>query len=98
MIVMHLPGVRNDGNRMRFGERSNLARLADASNPIGVELNVVNRFGVDQIAESVNAEFVLASCNGNWRSSPQLGIAMNVIRYDRLLEPAQIKGLKQRKH
>src|SRR3954464_2063641 len=65
VIVMHLSGVRNNGNRMRLGEHSNLARLANAPDPIGVELNVVNGPGIDQIAESVNGEFVLTPCNGN---------------------------------
>ena len=65
MIVVHLPGVRNDGNGICFGQRGNLARLGDAADAVGVELDVVERAGFEQVAEAIEVN----SC-----SPPAIGI------------------------
>jgi len=62
---MHLPGVRNHRNAISLRKRSDLPRLRDAADSIGIELNVIQRPGLQQFAETVEREFVLASGNGN---------------------------------
>ena len=55
--VVHLPGVRNYRNRMRFRKRRDFARLRNAADAVGIELNVVHgaRFSRSRNPYSVNS-------------------------------------------
>ena len=48
VIIVHLAGVRNHGYGMGFSERGDLARLGDAADAIGIELDVIHRAGFEQ--------------------------------------------------
>ena len=63
VVVVHLAGMRNHGNGIRLGQRRNLARLRDAAHAVRVELDVVDRARLQQIAKSVQRELVLAAGN-----------------------------------
>ena len=65
VIIVHLAGVRNDGNGIRLGQRGDLARLGDAADAVGVELDVVQRAGLEQVAKTVSRVFVLAAGDGD---------------------------------
>ena len=92
MVVVHLPGVRDDGNRICLGQRGDFARLADAADAVGVELDVIHGASLYQFAKTVEGEFVFAAGNGNSPVGLQFCITVNVIRDHRLFQPAQMKG------
>ena len=43
MTIVHLSGVRNHRHRVRFGERSDFARLCNAADAVRIKLNVIDR-------------------------------------------------------
>ena len=98
MVVVHLPGVWDDRYSVRLSESGNLARLSDSAHAIGIKLNVIQRTSLQQISESKQGEFVLASSNRDAAVRLQLSIALDVVRDDRLFQPAKLKRLQQRKH
>ena len=55
VVVVHLAGVRNDGDRVRLGQRGDLARLREAADAVGVELDVVDRARFDAVRGSRRA-------------------------------------------
>ena len=76
---------------MRLGERGDLARLRDAADAVGVELDVVHGARLDQFAETVERELVLAAGDRNAAEALQLRVAVDVVGDDRLFEPAQVE-------
>ena len=65
VVVVHLAGVRNDRHLEGLGQGGDLARLADAADAVGVELDVVERIGLEQLAEAEDGELVLAARDGD---------------------------------
>ena len=65
MVVVHLAGVGDDGDLEGLGEGGDFARLADAADAVGVELDVVERVGFEQFAEAEDGELVLAAGDGH---------------------------------
>ena len=55
------PACGITGTGVRLGERGDLAGLRQAADSIGVELDVVHRTGFEQLAETVQGEFVLSA-------------------------------------
>ena len=98
VIIVHLPGVRNHGNRMRLGQRGDFARLGEAADAVGVELDVIHRARLDEFAEAVEREFVFAAGNGDAPESSQFRVAVDVVGNHRFFEPAQIEFFEQRNH
>ena len=65
MEIVHLAGVRDDGHRMRFGQRGDLTGLSQAADAVGVELDVVHRARFQQLTKTIKGKFVLATGDGD---------------------------------
>ena len=78
--------------------RQIFARLADAADAVGVELDVVERIVFEQFAKAEDGELVLAAGDGDAAIALQLLVAARVVGDHRLFEPAEIEGLEQRQH
>ena len=65
VVVVHLAGVWDDGDLEGLGQGGDLARLADAADAVGVELDVVEGVGFEQLAEAEDGELVLAAGDGD---------------------------------
>ena len=98
MIVVHLPGVRNDRNRVGFCECTNFVRLRDSAYAIGIELDVIDSTLVEEFTKSVNGKFVLAARDWNSSIGLQFRVAADIVGNDRLFQPAQVKRFQQREH
>src|ERR1017187_3416825 len=96
--IVHLAGMGDDRDGEGFGERLHLAGLGDAADAIGVELDVVHRFGFQQVAEAVAGELVLAAGDGNAAEGLECDIAADVVGDHRFFEPAKVEGFEQRQH
>ena len=98
VIVVHLPGMRHDRHLVGLGQRRDLAGLRDAADAVGVELDDVERARLEQVAELVQREGVLAAGDGDAAVALEGGVALQVVRNHRLFEPAQVERLEQRQH
>jgi len=65
MIVVHLAGVRHDRNLKALSECRDFARLTDTAYAVGIELNVIKRIALQQLAEAEDGELVLSASNWN---------------------------------
>src|ERR1700687_1524016 len=98
MIIVHLPGMRNDRDRVCLGQGGNLAGLGEAAEAIGIELDVVQRAGLEQVTETVGGELVFAACDWNAPIRLQFSVTVHIIRNDRLFQPSQLKGFEERQY
>src|SRR5262249_18799402 len=98
MIVVHLPGMRNDGDLKALRQRGDFAGLADAAYAVGVELDIIERVVLQQLAEAKNGELVFSTGDGNASITFEFFISSRVIRDHGFLKPAQLKWLEQRQH
>ena len=53
VVVVHLAGVRDDGDAVGLGQGGDLARLGEAADAVRVELDVVDGARLQQLAEAV---------------------------------------------
>ena len=65
MVIVHLAGVRDDRDGVGLGQGGDFSGLGDAADTIGVKLNVIHAFILDEFAEAPEREFMLAAGNGD---------------------------------
>src|SRR4249919_3020299 len=94
VIIVHLTSVGNDGNLERFGQGTDLACLADAADPVCVELNVIERICLEQFTKTENSELVLAACDRHSTIALQFAVSTGGVGDNGFLKPAQVEGLE----
>src|SRR5581483_4024045 len=90
VIIVHLPRMRD--NRQPRGSRHgpDFPRFGNATHTIYIRLqDIYGAFG-DQLAESVACELVLSTTDWRRYRSADLGVAIDIVRDDRLLYPLQV--------
>src|SRR5579863_1078997 len=98
VVVVHLAGMRNYGNGMRFCEGGNFAGLRDAAHAIGIKLDVIERMRLEQLTKSVKRELMFSARDRNTSVGLQLRVAMDVVGDHGLFQPSEMKRLQQRQH
>jgi hypothetical protein len=63
MVVVHLACMRHDRNLICLRPCRNLTCLTDPTNPVRVELNIVERVRFEQIAKAKDRELMLSARN-----------------------------------
>src|SRR5690242_2673022 len=90
--------MRNDRDLEGLSECRYLAGLTDAAHAVRVELDVVDRVRLEQLAKSKDRKLVFSTGDGNSPIALELFVAAGVIGNYRLFEPAKVEWLKQRQH
>src|SRR5260370_34443739 len=98
MVVMHLTRMWYHRNLERLRKGRNLTRLADSANTVCVELDIVERIRLQQIAETKDRELMLAASNRYTAVSFQLLVSTSVVGDDRLFQPSKMKWFQQWQH